>query len=401
MKKSVLLLSVSLLTLVVCRPLFAEESDASGASSRAANTPSADAATLENDGEGESRFNYGGEVNTHFQAEMNKPSNASAKGNAYNDTDLSLYGNYSSWLSLNSDMKLERNRNDNMNDYYPDRNTFFRSEGLTLRQMYATVRPVENVAVYGGKIHPNFGSAYEQTPGIFYNFGTDYEQDERIGVGAQYRLPDVGVIKNVRLSFEGYYLDTSFLSTSLISQPALDDPNADRLRKYTRGAFGPSNTGGLDSFTAALRGGKTEQGLTYQASLTREATDDPAGKTETGESVGASYNPGGDGIPLTSRIGVTPFLEYTHFDNFQNIDNLERHYVVGGLAFSEGRWGLNLAGGLRQSEGASQDTDHQENLTLTYELAEHLEIGGGINHTNIANVGSWGFGPSLSYTLAF
>ncbi|HEU0118043.1 MAG TPA: hypothetical protein VFR09_05365, partial [Alphaproteobacteria bacterium] len=254
---------------------------------------------------------------------------------------------------------------------------------------------------YGGKIHPNFGSAYEQTPGQFYNFGTDYEQDERIGLGVQYKIEDLGMLKNLRVSLETYYLDTSLLSTSLISGPALDDPNADRLRLYTRGAFGPSNTGGLNSFTAAIRGGHAEQGLTYQASLTREETDDPTGRTELGESFGASYDPSGDGIPLTSRIGVTPFLEYTHFDNFQNIAGLERHYAVGGLNFTDGRWQLAAAGGLRKSEGALTDTDTQENLTLTYTVMEHLDVGAGINHTHIAGVGSWGFGPSLSYTLAF
>jgi hypothetical protein len=230
-----------------------------------------------------SQFVYGGDFQTHLQGEITKPDNSSAKGTVFDDSDLELYGNYSTWLSLYSDVHLERNRNDNANDYFPDSNTFFRSGGLTLRQLFAMVRPIADWSVYGGKIHPAFGSAWEVEPGNFYNFASDYEQTERIGFGVQYRLPDAVGLRNARLSVETFFLDTSILSNSLISRPSLDDPTADRLRRYTRDQFGPSNTGGFSSYTIALRGGQPSRGLTYQLSFTQEATDDPAGKRETGE----------------------------------------------------------------------------------------------------------------------
>ncbi|HEU0118560.1 MAG TPA: hypothetical protein VFR09_08000, partial [Alphaproteobacteria bacterium] len=143
MKKVVLcaFAGASLLVLFSINPVFAE---ASGETARAASTPSGDA-TNETGEEAANNIVWGGEFNTHLQAEMNKPANTDAKGNLYDDSDLTMFANYSSWLSVNSDMKLERNRNDNLNDYYPDRNTVFRSEGLTLRQLYLTVRPVENL----------------------------------------------------------------------------------------------------------------------------------------------------------------------------------------------------------------------------------------------------------------
>ena len=127
---------------------------------------------------------------------------------------------------------------------------------------------------------------------------------------------------------------------------------ASRLSRYTRDQYGASNTGSLDSFTAAVRGGKPERGLAWQVSLTREATADPAGRAEFGQSVGASFDPSGDGIPLGPRLGVTPFLEYTHFTNFGGVANLERHYAVGGLQFTYARWQLNVAAGLRKSSGS-------------------------------------------------
>ena len=345
---------------------------------------------------------------------------ASTKGAVSTDADLDLYANYSDWITLNSTVKLERQRSDNLDSFFPASNALFRSEGLTLRQLFLVARPFAATAVYGGKIHPNFGSAYEQTPGNSYNFGTDYEQDERIGVGAQYALPEA-LGHRIRISLEAFFLDTSVLSQSLLSRPAFDDADPTvRVHRYTLGAFGPSNTNSLDSYTLALRGGEPERGLTYQVSLTREATDEPGGKSEFGQSVGASYDPTGDGIPLGGRLGVTPFLEYTHFSNFQGNPGLERHYVVGGLTFTYVRWQLAIAGGLRRTTDANNPPgqaftnavatqenaawDHQENISLNYTFPierYNLSLGGGLNHVSVAGRHSWSFGPSLGFGTKF
>ena len=348
----------------------------------------------------QSNIVFGGQVDTHLQAEFIKPNYSGPKYNVYNDTQLALFANYGNWLSLNSITKLERNRQDNTDDYFPDRNTAFRSEGLTQRQLYATVRPIDGVAVYGGKIHPNFGSAYDQAPGIFYNFGSDYEQDERIGIGTQVRLPERLGLTNARITLETFYLDTSFLSESLISRPGFSDSGA-RPNRYAVGQFGPANTGGLNSYTVSLRGGAPEQGLTYQLSFTREATRDPAGKTETGVSIGGSYDIGGDGIPLTNHIGVIPFLEYAHFDNFAGVANLERHYGIAGATFIRGRWNLNVVGGIRRSLGAQDQTDVQTGVSLTYEVVRNLLIGVGYNYIQKDDAHSHTLAPSLSYSRAF
>ena len=183
--------------------------------------------------------------------------------------------------------------------------------------------------------------------------------------------------------------------------PGFSDPTADRPFRYTHGQFGPSNTQSLSSYTIAARGGQQERGLTYQLSFTREATDDPVGKTETGVSAGAMYDPTGDGIPIGPRLGLTPFVEYTHFDNFANTTGLERHYVLGGLTFTRVRWQLVLAAGLRKSTGASRDTDQQQNVSLNYTVTPELSVGGGVNRTEIAGRGSWSAGPSLNYHRAF
>jgi hypothetical protein len=346
-------------------------------------------------------FVWGGDFENHLQTEVTQKSHGAATSNTYDDANLSLYGNYSTWLSLYSDFKLERNRDDNLDDYYPKSNSFFRSEGLTARQLFAAIRPIQTLSLYGGKIHPNFGSAYENAPGQFYTFGSDYEQDERIGFGVDYILPQSVGLPGAHLSLETYYLDTSPLSISLLSIPKLSDPTADRLRRYTRDQYGPSNTGSLDSFTAALRGGYPERGLSWQMSFTQEATSDPSGKTEYGYSLGGTFDPTGDGIPLGSRLGLTPFAEYTHFDNFQNIADLKRDYVILGATFTYVRWQMAVGGGLRKSSGSSDDFDRQENVSLTYRITPELTAGVGVNHVDIAGEGSWTAGPSLNYEIAF
>lgn len=348
---------------------------------------------------------YGGQIETHLQSDIISATGSKTRVSVFDDTNLTGYVNYQNWASLNAEAKLERNRNDNLNSFYPDRNAFFRSEGVTLRQLYATIRPYEGLSFYGGKIHPAFGSAYDRAPGQYYNFATDYEQDERIGFGAEYAVRTGGPaalgLDQVRLSAETFFLDTSFLSSSLFSAPSFSDPAADRARRFSRNQFGPSNTGSFDSFTFALRGGREGRGLAWQASFTREATAEPGGRTETGQSIGASYDPGGDGIPLGPRLGVRPFLEYAHFSNFAGVAGLDRHYAVGGLAFTYVRWQVSVAAGLRRSTGVTDATDHQVNLSVAYEILPRLQIGAGINFINLDGRASRAFSPVLNYERAF
>ncbi|MGH7034791.1 MAG: hypothetical protein ACREFL_13750 [Stellaceae bacterium] len=351
----------------------------------------------------QSNLVWGGTFETHLQAELTKQDRSDAKATAFDDSDLSLYANYANWLSAYSDIRLERQRQDNASDFYPDRNSFFRSEGLTMRQLFATLRPSRELSLYAGKIHPAFGSAYELAPGNFYNFASDYEQDERIGGGVAYRIPDRLGLTSLQISAEAFFLDTTPLSNLLLSRPGIDDPLADRARRYTLGQFGPSNTNKPESFTLAVRGGQPERGLTYQISLTRETTLEPGGRAELGESIGASYDPTGDGIPIGPRLGLTPFLEYTHFDNFGGTAGLEAHYLIGGLTFTRARLQIALAAGLRANMlGAVSTLDHQENLSVNYEVNPRLTVGGGINYINVSGQGgSWSFGPSLSYAIGF
>lgn len=341
---------------------------------------------------------FGGELNTKFQGEMTSVDNGGGHhGTLFNDSDLSAFVNWGEWFSIDTNLKIERNRNSNIDSYYPSSNSTFRSEGLTLRQLYGTIRPIENVAVYGGKIHPKFGSAWENTPGMFYNFASDYEQDERIGAGIAVTLPEV--LGNVQLSAETFFLDTSVLSNSLFSRPSMSDDA--RTRRYTRAAGGASNTGSLDSYTFALRGEKPPvlEGLKYQVSYTRQDVSLEGEKAEEGFSVGAGYQ-----FAVNEDLSITPFVEYATFDNLGGTANYDASYWVGGVATAYGPWTLSVSGGVKDTNDKDNETkffDTQKNLTLSYTILEGLEAGAGVNHVRRESVSSVTWGPYIAYNLKF
>ncbi len=392
------------------------------AAERAVQTPSASTAAPTAVPPGmENAFVWGGDVTSHLQGEMTTANGGSPRETLFDDTDSNLYANYSTWLSLYGNLHLERNRNDNADDYFPKSNSFFRSEGLTLRQLFAAVRPMEQVTVYAGKIHPNFGAAYAAVPGNFYNFASDYEETERIGAGVEYRLPPHSDRIITRISLETDYLDTTFLSTSLLSQPGTFDPTADRTWRYRRNMplVTDGNTGQFNNWVLAMQGGRPETGLTYQLSFERQGTGVPTDKTETGGSFGLTYDPGGgDGMSLGHRLGVIPFIEYARFSNFQGNDGEGEQYLTGGLAFHYVRWELDVAGGLRKgndvlvADGSRVNgLDRQENISLNYTIMPYpqLTTGFGINHIDdnadpvaiVAKGSSWSWGPSLTLQTTF
>ena len=90
------------------------------------------------------------------------------------------------------------------------------SDGQLVNQLYMSVH-LGPVTVYGGKIHPRFGFAWDIAPGLYgTDFAEDYELVEQLGVGAVWRLPvDYG---RHDLSAEWFRSDTSVLTRSLFTR---------------------------------------------------------------------------------------------------------------------------------------------------------------------------------------
>jgi len=340
-------------------------------------------------------FSASGEGDTFLQAEATKPDNTTTKGTVYNETNLYGHLNWSDWFTLNGAVKYEHQRFNNLEDYYPDRTSFMRSEGLTLRQLYATLRPdgTEDFSLYAGKIHPHFGTAwsYNGGPGIFYNFGTDYEQDEMIGFGADVEIPSTPAtswLGTAHLSAETFFLDTTALSYSLLGHPPATDMFVDRPGMFALSQGSAANTNNFDSVTTALQGHDLlgTSGLAYQLSFTHEGVRLPGEKAQTGATAAAAYT-----FTLDDNFTTAPFGEYAWIDNFNGQDGLTRNYGVIGLATIRGKWELDFVGGLRNSDDhiANRDVwDYQSNVSLLYQPIDKLWLGGGFNHARINDVGS-------------
>jgi len=351
-------------------------------------------------------FSFSNEGDTFLQSEATKPDNATTKRTVYNETDFHGHLNWSDWLTLNAATKFEHERFNNVNDFYPDRSSFLRSEGLTLRQFYFTVRPDgdDQVAFYGGKIHPAFGTGWSFAyPGIFYPFATDYEQDQMIGFGADAKIPRTAVINwlgTAHLSAETFFLDTTSLSYSLFAHPSANDMFVTPPGMFHYSDGGAGNTNGLSSVTASLRGNDlfNAKGLAYHFSFTHEGVHLPGEQAQTGLTAAGNYS-----FDLGDGLSTSPYGEYAWIENFNGQAGLTRHYVTYGLAAKKGKWELDLSGGLRASynhPSATNIWDTQESLSLLYAVMDKFVVGGGYNHIDINNVGNNTVGLIAQYQFS-
>lgn len=188
------------------------------------------------------------------------------------------------------------------------------------------------------------------------------------------------------------------LSDTFLSRVGFRDETGARRRQYRSTDGGPSNTGRPESLTVALRGDSLFglDGLQYQVSFTREVGGRPDERTEYGVSASALYK-----VNLTRRLSMTPFLEYAWFDNFGVQPGLRRHYAMGGVAFNQGPWELDVSGGVRRSRGLVSAADTQANLTLTYEVLRGFRLGAGVDYVHLAGQDGFVVSPAITYGIAF
>jgi hypothetical protein len=127
-------------------------------------------------------------------------------------------------------------------DPVPGENQYFTGLGTYVDVLQAQY-DFENVSIWGGKIHPAFGRAWDITPGLH---GTDlaeaYDLAERIGGGASFSF-DTGGFSN-KLQASAFTVDRTILSESLFN-------NRGRTSLADGGA---GNTSGVSSFAISLDG---------------------------------------------------------------------------------------------------------------------------------------------------
>ncbi|MGE5146540.1 MAG: hypothetical protein ACM3N5_07300, partial [Candidatus Eiseniibacteriota bacterium] len=269
---------------------------------------------------------YGGVLTLTLESDqtLNRANGVSPFNNTYSEPELDWYVNAGKYFSVNGLFKMEQVRSETSSGA-------FKSEGAWAEQLYGTIN-LDPVQLYGGKIHPRFGRAWDDTPGVFgTDFAEDYELVEKLGVGAAVDMHWMGTHT---LSFEAFQADTSFLSNSIFSRPKITDPDVLRPGRLHRDDGGVSNTGKPDNFAVALSGkampGMT--GFTYTAGWAIQRGSDRV----EGERNEQSFVLGGQWeLPVSSRITAIPIVEYAHINNQGGAD-VRADYITTAVAFELG-----------------------------------------------------------------
>lgn len=205
-----------------------------------------------------------------------------------------------------------------------------------------------------GKLHPVFGTAWDDTAGFFGGtLAEDYELIEQIGVLADVELNGAGT-----LSFGLFYADDTGLSRSI---------GFDRGRnRDTDGGAG--NTGRLDNFAVQwsheIDGTRFHIGARHLSAGAGDVDD------EQGFVAGIGHSFAG---------GFDAFAEVASFSNFGGSAD-DATYVTLNGAYAIGA--LTLSGTFAQADLDSQGTTDLVSLAAEYEFNNGFTLGGAVAQTD-------------------
>ncbi|MFO0995377.1 MAG: hypothetical protein U1F33_01745 [Alphaproteobacteria bacterium] len=316
----------------------------------------------------------GGKLTLTLQSDqtLNTANGVRPFNNLFTEPEFEWFANFGQHLSINGLLKAEQVRS-------VDTNSAFAAEGLFFEQLYVTLS-AEPGRVYGGKIHPRFGLAWDAAPGLYgTDFAEDYEIVEKDGIGLAVEIPWLG--KHV-LSGELFVADTSFLSKSFFSRPRASDPNVLRPSDLKPEDGGVSNTGRLNNYAIALTGGDVPGldgfsyniGLALQRGGTIPGEDGADPTTQLNEHdfvAGLQWE-----LPITSRITMTPIFEFARIRN-QGGSDVRTNYYTAGLGLELGRgWAAAAYATVRPTRNREDDTrfvDHLAGFSVDYDLGALLK----------------------------
>lgn len=347
---------------------------------------------------------WGGNFLVTLQSDqtLNQQGDVGRYNNTYSEPELSWYANVGRYFSLNGVAKMEQVRT-------VSHTGWLQSEGAWIDELCATVS-FDPVRVYGGKIHPTFGKAWDATPGVYgTDFAEDYELTEKIGLGAAVDLPVPG--RHVATA-EVFHSDTSLLSNSAVTRPQSDDPRVIRPGKLSGNDGGVGNTGELDNYAASLSGERIPgmRGFAYNVGWALQRGTNIGG--EMGEH---SYVAGAEWeYPLTGRVTVTPRLEWARVDNQGGADIRADYYTAAvGVEFGLG-WSAAIHGTRRRihdSDAPDEYYDHLYGATIGYDLGSLLKrdvpllkgltLEAGYKHERVVREGLNTVGLLLTYARSF
>jgi hypothetical protein len=311
------------------------------------------------------------EVNIKFQHNTDAPDASKNKNTLSNEDTEASFGLFlSKEFSVQSTIKLEPVRSGDL-----DRNRYFSDTGAYIEQLFLQY-DAKDFVVYGGKFDLGFGSAWDDAPPIFgFDFakgfdrsGLSYEFNERIGVGAAYKLETL-TWGSHEIGANLFMADDTFLSTRAFTR-GFQDPVTGNFAFRNRQSFGgPSNTGTLQSFNLFARGDNFYYlpNLGYNIGyISQKGTGDTL--NSDGWVAGLKY-----GIQLTKEISIVPFAEYAWIRNVGGEQNKVDWLTVATTA-NWGQWSLSVTGAGR-GVSTPDDLDGRTDRLLTGSIGYSFDFG--------------------------
>lgn len=310
-------------------------------------------------------------------------SDGNARNNLKSEINLGLGYQATETLSLNLGLKLEQ-----VNDPDAGEDEYFEKHGAFVESLTVNYDK-DGLSLYAGKFTPNFGHAWDASPGIYTKeFAKDYELAERWGLGGGIGLPG-GPLGEVTLSASAFFADRTVLSDSLFS----------RRGRTTKASGGPSNTGDLSSFAVALDGAEVPwfETLEYQIAFVHQGKGQGDSDDEQGVVAHAAFT-----MPFIGEIALSPMVEYALFEGQGGLQGRDRQNLTAAARFDYEAWNLTLGYGRRhvRETGFDDATDELMQLTVGYAFDNGITLDAGYGRFDDSSVVSDIIGFKLSFDLA-
>ena len=310
----------------------------------------------------------------------------------YTTTELEIGTYFSPFFSVHGHFTFEP-----VFDAEPGDDRFFEDHGLYAEELYAkfSFKPFD---VKAGKYNPAFGSAFDETPGIYgTDLAEDYELTERVGLAISTEREGTPFGK-VTLTASTFFADTSFLSDSAFTRRGRTD----------REDGGLSNTENLDSFAFSIEGEDIPgfTGLKYNIGFVHQAAGIDDLDDQNGFVFGLKQTRSFNNVEL-QVIGETAYFDYggnlyDADDDEEFVDSLWYWTLGAQLTFNE-KYRINTAYTARNAElldGTNFD-DFQWTASGGMKVWREWWLEAGYKYLEEADEESHTVGLKLSKTFGF
>ncbi|WP_160000416.1 hypothetical protein [Roseomonas sp. 18066] len=350
-----------------------------------------------------------GQLETELNLDLNGRRGGRGRyADLFNKTELGVYLSLPGGFTVNSVFKLEpADRPADGSD------RAFHAQAAWVDQLYLawSQGPLQ---LFAGKIHPRFGMAWDEAPGLYgTDFAEGYELSEKIGGGVNLSLSDLASatdrLGQHSLQLEFFQADRSALSSSLFARRWSYQDGQGRLRysaRNRRAYGGPDNTEGAGNWVASLAGQEVplplgELSYTLGYSSRRAGLDSlQAGTaaTERGVVAGLAWE-----VPLGGDITATPLVEWVRQENADGLRGLRRQVVTAGAELARGPVSLAYVYEWLKERGddAARAAMHTASASYALPWVEGLVWTVGWRRLREEGQAANDYGTQLSYSLRF